>query len=303
MSVKDWIRKYTPTILLKQFRNFKKNRRNSQLHAQKNAGKSFSMAFIAEELREIGIQIGDTVLVHSSLSKIGHLEEGPKTFVDAILSVVGETGHVLMPTSPNNVYQLNYIRNTPFFDVVHSPSKTGAITEYFRKLPGAVRSLHPTEPVSAIGPNAISFLNGHFMSLTPYTENSPFAKVAEANGKILYVGVTLDNAGTSLHTLEDAINDFKFPIYYPEIFTIDVIDDAGVKHKVKTKVHDPKYSNLRKCDELIPHFEKAGVLKYRKIGNAKTLVVDAKGFFDTMVELYHQKGITMYTPNGEVLNG
>ncbi|UKN02162.1 AAC(3) family N-acetyltransferase [Paracrocinitomix mangrovi] len=297
MALKDFIRKSTPGFILDWNRRRKKKRRNAQLMKQKSDAKAITTQDLVDDLKSIGIQTGDTVLVHSSLSKIGYLEDGPKTFVDALLQVVGENGNILMPTSPNAVYQLNYIRNTPFFDVKNSPSKTGKITEYFRTLPGAVRSIHPTEPVSAFGPRAKYFTEDHFGQITPYNENSPFYRVSAENGKILYVGVTLDNAGTNLHTLEDAV-DFKFPIYYQEIFDFKVIDEKGEEHLIKTKVHDPEWSKKRKCDELIPMFEEAGVMKKVKIGQAPTLIVDAAGFFTVMKEQYKKNGVTMYTPKG-----
>lgn len=298
MSLKDFVRNITPLFLLNLNRKRKKNNRNQSLKHQKNSGQSLTVNQLAENLRSIGINKGDTLLVHSSLSKIGHLENGPQTFIDAILEVIGETGNLLMPTSPNNVYQLNYIQNTPYFDVLNSPSKTGAITECFRTMPGAVRSLHPTEPVSAFGPLAEYFTKDHFNQLTPYNRSSPFFKVGEKKGKILYVGVTLSMAGTSLHTLEDAVDDFKFPVYYPTTFDFDVIDSEGVKHKVKTKVHNPEWSKQRKCDDLIPMFKAEGVLEEVKIGQAETLLVDANAFFNSMVKNYTDKGITMYTPKG-----
>ncbi len=142
------------------------------------------------------------------------------------------------------------------------------------------------------------FTKDHFGELTPYTDKSPFYRVTEKKGKILYIGVTLANAGTNLHTLEDAVNDFKFPVYYPKIFEIDVIDKQGKKHRVKTKVHNPTYSKQRKCDELIPVFEKYGALTKQKVGNADTLVVDAARFFDAMIKEYEENGVTMYTPKG-----
>lgn len=297
MSLKDIIRKYTPTFLLNLNRKRKKAVRNKSLEKQKHSGKALTKGDLIADIKACGIVKGDTVLVHSALSRIGYLEEGPKTLVDAILEVIGEAGNILMPTSPNNVYQLNYIRNTPNFDVLNSPSKTGAITEYFRKLPEAIRSLHPTEPISAIGPKAKYFTEEHFDQLTPYNENSPFYKVSQDGGKILYIGVTLSMAGTNLHTLEDAV-DFKFPVYYPEVFDFEVIDQNGVKHQVKTKVHDPAWSKKRKCDDLIPMFEEQGALTKAKIGEAHTLVVDAQRFLEVMIEQYEEKGVTMYTPHG-----
>ena len=297
MSLKDFVRRLTPKPILDWNRRRKKRNRNTELEQQRKSENAISKEDLIKDLRAIGIKEGDILLVHSSLSKIGFLDEGPKTLVDAILEVIGPEGNLLMPTSPNNVYQLNYIRNTPFFDVLNSPSKTGAITEYFRTMPGVVRSLCPTEPVSAIGPRAEEFTKDHFNQLTPYNENSPFYKVSENGGKILYIGVTLSMAGTNLHTLEDAV-DFKFPVYYPEVFEIKVIDDNQLKHRVKTKVHDPAWSKKRKCDDLIPMFEEEGALTKVKIGQAETLLVDAKKFFDTMVKKYKEEGITMYTPKG-----
>lgn len=297
MSLKDRIRKWTPQFLLEWNRQRKKRNRNAKLEQQKKTGKSYSQAAIEADLKAAGIQEGDLVLVHSSLSRIGHLVDGPATFVNALLSVIGESGTLAMPTSPNNVFQLNYIQNTPYFDVRHSPSKTGAITEYFRKLPGVLRSLHPTEPVSAIGSLAEYLTKDHFGEITPYSAKSPFYRVSEKKGKILYVGVTLDMAGTNLHTLEDAV-DFKYPVYHPHIFEIDIIDDNGMKHRVKTKVHNPVYSKKRQCDDLIPFFEREGALQKHVIGQAETLVVDAHSFLDVMIKGYHEKGITMYTPYG-----
>ncbi|MBD3635872.1 MAG: AAC(3) family N-acetyltransferase [Crocinitomicaceae bacterium] len=293
MSIKDFVRKNTPKFLLDWNRRRKKKKRNSELQQQK----AITREELVRNLRDIGIVEGDIVLVHSSLSRIGFLEEGPKTLVDALRETVGSDGHILMPTSPNNVYQLDYIQNTPSFDVLNTPSQTGKITEYFRQLPEAVRSLHPTEPVSALGPKAKYFVKDHFGQLTPYNENSPFYKVSKEGGKILYIGVTLSMAGTNLHTLEDAV-DFKFPIYYPEIFDFKVIDEQGQSHIIQTKVHDPAWSKKRKCDELIPMFQEQGALKRVKIGQADTLLVDAKKFLDVMIDQYQKKGVTMYTPKG-----
>ncbi|MGV6861953.1 MAG: AAC(3) family N-acetyltransferase [Putridiphycobacter sp.] len=298
MSLKDLARKLTPQPILNWNRKRKKNNINKALSQQKEKGEILTKSDLLTDLIRIGIKPGDTVLVHSALSRIGFLKDGPKTFVEALLEAVGPEGNILMPTSPNSAFQLNYIQNTPYFDVLNSPSRTGAITEYFRTLPEAKRSLHPTEPVSAVGPRANYFIQDHFNQLTPYNQNSPFYKVADQKGKILYVGVTLDNAGTSLHTLEDAISDFKFPVYHQQIFDFEVIDGFGKRHKVKTKVHNPVFSKKRKCDELIPMFKEKGGAKSVKIGQAETLLFDAKKMFDIMLEQYHENGITMYTPKG-----
>lgn len=296
--MRNLIRKLTPQFLLNWYRSSKKKAVKAQLESDKSKGEIITKEDLIRQFQSIGLKTGDHLLVHSSLSKIGFVENGPKDVVEALLEVVGEEGNILMPNSPNNEFQLNYIQTLNCFDVKNSPSKLGAISEYFRLLPNAIRSAHPTEPVSCIGPDANFYTKDHFGQLTPYTSKSPFYRISEKGGKILYLGVTFDNAGTNLHTLEDAIENFKFPVYYHEIFEVKIRLSSGEEVIMKTKVHNPEQSKKRKCDALIPMFEQKGILKKVKIGKANALLVDAKGLLATMIEEYNQNGVTMYTPNG-----
>ncbi|MGV3612321.1 MAG: AAC(3) family N-acetyltransferase [Fluviicola sp.] len=297
-GLKNFIRSLVPTKLLNAYRERKKEKQRKELKQQAERGEALTLDQLLADIHNCGIKPGDSVLVHSSFSKIGFVEGGPKTFVDALLKAVGESGNLLMPSSPNAGYQLDYIRNLTEFDVQKDPSRMGAITEYFRTLPGVSRSESPTEPVCCFGPKASWFTNGHLGEETPYTKNSPFARLAEAGGKILYIGVTLDNAGTSLHVLEDAVSDFKFPVYYPEVFRVSVKRTNGEVVPVSVKVHNPEQSAKRKCDGLLPLFEEKGVMKRSTIGKAKTLVFDAQKMLEVMIDEYQINGVTMYTPIG-----
>jgi aminoglycoside 3-N-acetyltransferase len=290
-SIRHIAHRVFPKFLVAYIQKKKKNKRNSELQKQANSGGLIKEELV-RQLQSMGIIQGDVVLVHAALSKIGFIEEGPKTLVESLIEVLGNEGHLLMPTSSNNGRQLDFIQSKPRFDVKNTASKMGAISEYFRKMPHVKRSLHPTESVACLGPNADEFVRGHFGALTAYQTDSPFGKVIEKNGKILMIGVTFDNAGTNVHCLEDAL-DFPYPIYHPEIFEADVVDENGKIHHVKTKVHDPEWSAKRYCDFLIPIFEKSGVLTKYKLGEAETLVIDAKAMFEKMKELL-EKGNTIY---------
>lgn len=288
--------------MLERYRQRKKERVRQGLEQKKERGETIGQERLVRELRAAGIQPGDTLLVHSAMSKTGYLENGPKTLVDALLETIGPQGNLLMPTSPNASFQIEYARQNPVFDVLHSPSKLGSVTEYFRKLPGTKRSAHPTEPVAALGPDAAWLTEGHLGEPTPYTANSPFARLYQKNGKILYLGVTLDNAGTNLHTLEDAV-DFKYPVYADEWFAFTIVDENGQRHETKTRVHNPEFSKRRRCDELLPLFEREGAAKKTKIGEADAWLFDGPKMFETMLKAYREKGVTMYTPNGETIPG
>tara|TARA_B100000508_G_scaffold138385_1_gene134349 strand:+ start:34552 stop:35463 length:912 start_codon:yes stop_codon:yes gene_type:complete len=292
--MRDLIRSITPSWLLELYRKRKKQQTRKRIEEQKAMNKGWAKEDLKEQLKSIGIDRGDTVLVHSALSKMGYVEGGPQTVIDSLLEVVGDEGHILMPNSPNASFQLEYIQNIECFDVANDASKLGAITEVFRTHPKSKRSCHPTEPVSCIGPDSAYFVGSHFGEETPYTDKSPFYRVAERKGKILMIGVTLDNAGTNLHTLEDAVDDFKYPVYYPETFEVKVKFEDGSERSMKTKVHDPSWSKKRKCDDLIPIFEKEGVLEKVKVGDAQTLLLDASHMLNTMIRLYKEQEVTMY---------
>lgn len=294
MSFRAILRKYTPSWLLEHYRNFKKKRTRKKIDMQRKKGTAWKLEDLKDQLEALDIVKGDALLVHSSLSKMGFVEGGATTVIDALLQTVGAEGHLLMPNSPNASYQLDYIQHLNCFDVKNDKSQLGAITETFRKHPDAQRSCHPTEPVSCIGPEKDYFVGHHFGEPTPYTSKSPFYRVAERRGKILMIGVTLENAGTNLHTLEDAIEDFKYPVYYPQLFEVDVKLPDGSLKSMKTRVHDPDWSKKRNCDDLIPLFEKRGVLEHVKVGNADSLLLDAHKMLNVMIELYRDYGVTMY---------
>jgi aminoglycoside 3-N-acetyltransferase len=298
MSLRNLLRSLTPNFILSRYRSRKKLEIRKKLAEAKSSGKIITKADLIHAFQSIGIEKGDVLLVHSSLSAIGYVENGPKDVVDALLEAIGVYGHLLMPNSPNASFQLDYIRQLELFDVENSPSALGAISECFRKLPNAVRSAHPTEPVSCIGPEANWFVSDHFGQLTPYNSHSPFSKVIQRKGKILYLGVSLSNAGTNLHTLEDAVDDFPFPVYAPEKFDVNVKFANGSTGKMETLVHNPEQSKKRKCDDLLPLFLQEGALREVEIFQAHSLLFDAEAMFNVMLKAYRVKGVTMYTPNG-----
>jgi aminoglycoside 3-N-acetyltransferase len=288
--------RYTPQWLLVFARERKKSIRRNQLRQQQQSG-GWSYDSLREQFIKAGIVEGDHLLVHSSLSKIGYVQGGPHTVIQALLNVLGPQGDLLMPSFPAAGRNKDYLDQQPVFDVRITPSAMGSITETFRKMPGVKRSLHPTDPVLAYGPLTDYFTTGHLGQLTPYNEHSPFRRLAEKKGKILMLGTTLNGAGTSLHTLEDAV-DFPYPVYLEKTYEVTVIDEDGISHQVKTKVHNPEMSAKRNCDALKPLFIRNGIMKECKIGEAACLLIDAEGMFQVMLKAFRENGVTMYTPYG-----
>jgi aminoglycoside 3-N-acetyltransferase len=298
--LKFLIVKYSPKFLLEWAKKAKKKKRRNLLAQQQDAGKGLTKGQLLADLRKIGIKEGDSLLVHSSLSKIGYIEGGAKALIDALFDAIGPAGTLLMPAFTAKGRNKDYLEENPTFDLRNSPSQMGVITEYFRRMDGVCRSFHPTDSICAKGPLAEYYTNTHYGQLTPYNEYSPFRKLCEKGGKILMLGTTLNGACTNLHTLEDAL-DFEYPVYGPKIFEVQMVDGEGKFSSVKTKVHNPEFSAKRNCDALKPMFEKEGVLVNGCIGEAKSMLIDANRLLECMIKNYKEKGVTMYTPFGKPL--
>ena len=153
-------------------------------------------ADIVAGLHALGIQEGDLLQVHSSLSALGYVQGGAEAVVDALLQAVGASGTVMVPTFNHGTVAV--------FDPATSPSVSGAISEAFRHRPGAHRSVHPTHPYAAIGPLADSLTSEHLELLT-FDRRSPLGKLADLGGWVLLLGVGMDR-NTAAHIGEQLAN-------------------------------------------------------------------------------------------------
>jgi aminoglycoside 3-N-acetyltransferase len=294
---KELIIRFIPKSIQKWMMLLLKRQRRNKIREQEKNNTGVTKEQLITDLKKIGLRHGDSVLVHSSLSKIGFVPGGAATVIDALSEVIGAQGTLLFPTFPAKGKNKAHLEEHPFFDIANTVSQMGSVTEYFRKLPNVYRSFHPTDPVCAKGPLAEYYTNTHYGQLTPYNEYSPFRKLCEKKGKILMMGTTLNGACTNLHTLEDAVS-FKYPVYDERIFEVKMIDAGGRTSIVKTKVHNPEYSVKRNCDALKPLFEKENVLVNGVIGSAKSMLIDADKMLQVMIKSYNERGVTMYTPHG-----
>ena len=152
---------------------------------------SLSRTELRAGFRGLGLAAGDRVVVHSSLSSLGHVDGGADAVVDALLDAVGPEGVVAAPT---------FTRYDRPYDPGTSPSTTGAVTEALRRRERAVRSPHPTKSVAAIGPGVADLLADHdpANSLGP---GSPLHRLAADGGKVLLLGVD-HTSDSALHVAE-----------------------------------------------------------------------------------------------------
>ncbi|HZK70493.1 MAG TPA: AAC(3) family N-acetyltransferase [Clostridia bacterium] len=107
---------------------------------------------LLKDIINLGIKKGDKIVVHTSLSKIGWVEGGPKSVYEAFMAAVGREGIVIMPSFGfGNEFKEG---GSGIFDVLNSKSFVGAVAECFRAMDGVHRSYDPTHSFCAWGDNA-----------------------------------------------------------------------------------------------------------------------------------------------------
>lgn len=154
------------------------------------------------DLSRVGIKKGDTLLIHSSLSKLGNVHNGPQTIIDALIEGVGDKGNIVMPSYSyinsmlGTTTEENYI-----FDSLTTPSVVGIITNIFRKAKNIHRSIHPTHSFCAFGPEAEFIVEGHLLANTNFGIDTPFHNIRKLGGKIVRLGISRQI--TIYHMIED----------------------------------------------------------------------------------------------------
>src|SRR5258708_7468036 len=149
---------------------------------------------LVKDFRDLGLQSGDTLLVHSSYKSLGPLEVGPQTVIDAMLAALGPDGTLIMPT-----FNFDFNKGKPW-DVRSTPSQMGILTELARKDPRARRVFHPIYSFAILGKHAD--LLGGLRYKSSYARDSVFGKLRELNGKIMVIGLSYTNSMTFFHHIE-----------------------------------------------------------------------------------------------------
>lgn len=151
---------------------------------------------IADELSKLGLQHGDSVLIHSAMRTLGHVEGGAPTVVNALLDVIGERGTLIAPTFTF----IHEPEDDPIIDPATDKSEMGAITEAVRLHPDAVRSIAYRHSFAAIGRRA-TVITDVDPAFSVFDIRSSFGVMLALNTKVLLLGVNYSNS-TSHHFAE-----------------------------------------------------------------------------------------------------
>lgn len=218
-------------------------------------------------LEGIGINRGDVLFVHSSLSALGWVEGGSKTVIDALLFTIGSQGTLLMPA-------FSYATTTLYpyyFSVKNSVCCVGRIPEYFRGMENTLRSENPTHSVSGCGLRVQELLGSHSMDVTPVGKYSPLSLLTKCKGKILFLGCGL-NSNTMMHGVEEEAGVPYVLKQHSVEYTIETSD----RQMKKLAYFQHNFSGYKQCYSRLEHIISPEFIHKGKVLEAGCILLDAE---------------------------
>ena len=226
---------------------------------------------LVEGFRDLSVEGGDTLLVHSSYKSFGEVEGGPQTVIRALEAALGPEGTLIMPT-----FNFDFNKGVPW-DVRKTRSKMGALTEVVRMDPRAKRVFHPFYSFAVLGKHAEML--GSLRYKSAYERNSVFGKLRDLDGKIMVIGLSYNDSMTFFHHIEQMEGvDYRFL----KQFTGEVTDENGNTYTdtFEMLVRDIDKGVMTMVDPMGALMEEAGVIKSARIGEADVKLMKANEVYE-----------------------
>lgn len=242
--MKEFIKSIVPNEIKKRINNYKKEQLKNKIQLLPKLKKEDLSNIIENNLN---LKSGDISFVHSSLDRL-NLDFPSFQVLDILIEIVGEEGTLIFPTYPK-LTSYKFLKSNEIFNIKKTPSYMGILSEFARRHSKAIRSLHPTKSVVAIGKYAEELTNSHHKSIYPYDQNSPYYKAYELKSKAIGIGIKT-TFFSAVHIVDD-LNLNKLPLnpYMPELFNAKCIDAKKEEIYVKTYAH-----NMNKMHFDLPKF-------------------------------------------------
>lgn len=219
------------------------------------------------------IKKGDTIIVHSSFGNL-YANFSPEEAVKCLMSVITESGNIIMPYYPTS-HAYHFLRNNNVFDVFSSKSRMGILPQTFSEFKDVKISPHPVKAVVAWGKDKDFLICEHNKSLYPYDEKSPYYKtISLNNSKTVGLGIEINSF---FHSCEDIFWKDKGKIYSKKAFngklktydnkTIIVKTYAHVPKKVQNLISNCEFLKRTGCPTYL-RFEKNNCVFYSVVNQA-----------------------------------
>jgi aminoglycoside 3-N-acetyltransferase len=256
--------------------------------------RSFTPADLLAMLRDLGVAPGDVVMAHSSFDRFEGFQGSPIDAIKVLKDAVTPEGTLLMVTLPFTGSATDYVKKGEITDLKRTPSRMGLLTEFFRRMGGVERSIHPTHPVAAWGRLAVKMTEGHERARTPCGAPSPFSKLSDENGKILLLGTGVRTI-TFFHYVEEVI-EHMMPksAFTKEEFTLETRTKTGELVKTVTRLYDQDLALRRWLVPVETELRRRGQWKVGRVKGLVATLMLARDFQQAQTDLA-AKGIFNYS--------
>jgi aminopeptidase-like protein/aminoglycoside N3'-acetyltransferase len=241
---------------------------------------TYTGADLVDGLRRTGIHSGDIVFCQVSHDRLGSAACGPSKeaqydlLLSALQDAIGREGTILLPS-----FSLSFERNEDY-DLQHTPSVQGiwsdslGFLEYFRQLPGVVRSNDPNRSVVALGPMAEKLLAG--LPNSSYGKGCVHDRLLKARGKLCGIGVGFSQA-EFLHFIEE---EMEVPFRYKRLFTGKICQNGKArKHGWITSVPIQAENALTDASRLQKIAQSEKQYRVANVADGEVFSVDCAGFY------------------------
>jgi len=245
---------------------------------------------ISDILMKLGVGQGDTLYLTIDMSKIPlpeiKVELSSKSYKDRqdkwcqhvyeqILSIIGDGGTLIVHS-----FFYDYIHGK-LFDVDNTDSQVGPFTNYVRRLPQAMRSLHPVFSLTGVGKNAQNILSN--CGKAGFGVLSPFNRLSKFDAIFVGLGTTIGESMTYLHHLE-------------QLYGVSHRFNQCFRHSVVSRgmdVEGPWLVNLRyldtdpelmRAEEALIQSGKVCIFNYNKNKNQSVRVKDVDKIINNMLK-------------------
>lgn len=229
---------------------------------------------LTQQLKDMGFQSGDAVMVHSSMKAIGEVDGGADTVVDTFMEYFSE-GLFMTPTHTWKQMNEKYCR----FDPDREPACVGIIPNLFMEREQVFRSLHPTHSIAAYGPKAEEYVKGEENLSTPCDPKGCWGRLLDINAKVLLIGVT-HARNTFIHAVEEMLDVPQRLTEEPVAFEVRLPDNSWKKVKMY-RHYNPATDHISESfDILMEGYFETGAAKRVTFGDADCILCDCRKIYE-----------------------
>jgi aminoglycoside 3-N-acetyltransferase len=241
---------------------------------------------LTADLARLGVAAGDVLIVHAACSRVGPVMGGPDAIIAALRDAVGPNGTLMayldweadwedFKDEQGRIPEALRAHVLPFDPArTRAARQNGALPEFLRTTPGALRSNNPGASVTALGPKAAWLTADHPLDYG-YGPGTPLARLVETGGKVLMLGAPLDTM-TLLHHAEHLaqlpgkrIIRVEVPFATREGTVWRMIEEFDTSHPCVAALPEDF------IDRIVTDYLATGASRQGTVGQAPSVLVDA----------------------------